>query len=554
METAKVEAIQQANKAKDLRKFNDICAKAAKPPGIKLLNRDRLLAALFLGNAYSEAKAKGVLTSKDDLEGCIFNRMSRKQDKSEQFRLNRWILPKRITEITKPVEDDYKGKREPHKALITYLDAIAELASRNGTDPKESQLDLLSRLSVWRRNSSYDPGEDRLIPALNLSNLLDRLCKKLSTDNKLPELFDRIRSLPCDWNPYSECLVLCDRKNMGSGKSPVSPEFEEVVLPNEMFPFPSVPLIRIPYLIHDAKIEVTGASDATAVDSATDVRIRTVKVIYYREIRLTIAPLSPSEMGAVFQTRGVIEVPEAYLWKPTEHLTLQEALQYLQTASRRKYLGERLPIQPIRMIAPRQTSVRPEVLLDGQWYSLLGDTELFELEGHKYISRMGTAYDFDHDPVGQPRSWHGTSMFVFSYTPATAPYVYHWLAQRHILQDAGLLHLSDGGEEISLWRRSEMDAHRLEFPYLNLPDDVAALDARYGQNLPDQFALNFPDSALSGSDVEKCLHNGLIEAALQNKIDLLRQQVKEMEEVWHSGREDATNALLKRYHITQTKA
>ena len=71
-------------------------------------------------------------------------------------------------------------------------------------------------------------------------------------------------------------------------------------------------------------------------------------------------------------------------------------------------------------------------------------------------------------------------------------------------------------------------------------------DSRWNRDVPPAYELNFPEFSHATS-IECCLHNGLIEEALQAMIDRLKEQTGRIQADWHAARERNANALLRRW-------
>jgi hypothetical protein len=133
-----------------------------------------------------------------------------------------------------------------------------------------------------------------------------------------------------------------------------------------------------------------------------------------------------------------------------------------------------------------------------------------------------TGWIFDADPILQPGELVGEPWYL-SYTPATAPYLRHWLTGDWRLADE---------PAVCPWDRENFDWHDPQ--------------GRWNKDLPPVHELNFPDFS-DATWIECCLHNGLIEEALQAKIDRLKEQTGRLQADWHAAREHHTNALLRRW-------
>jgi hypothetical protein len=124
--------------------------------------------------------------------------------------------------------------------------------------------------------------------------------------------------------------------------------------------------------------------------------------------------------------------------------------------------------------------------------------------------------------------------WYLSYTSASSLYLRHWLTQS--------------------WPLAREWSHSREVATCPWnPNDLGfgQQDRAWNRNLPPLHELNFPDRS-HATWIECCLHNGLIEEALQVKIDLLQEQTSRLQSDWLAARERHSNALLRRWKAEGT--
>lgn len=526
-----------------LRSLEDV----AVHQGQKLGPRDRLRAAHHLTRAWNEARAAGL--RKENFQDTILGRLKRTHGSREEFRLQNWILRRGEDPTTQPeLAQAYEKKTTPQKALEPYFVGIAVAAEHCGADADDWKLAMASTLSIWPRASERTdvaPADDR--SAETLAVLLNALCTRLATKNNLQDTIEVILKMNCRWEMFSERLFATEAACMQRIESPISPVCEDNLYFEEMFPFPSIPLVHVPYAIGKAVFAMSPENELRAIDSqrlssgeffqvglpfkALDpagfghhynipedapglVRLAG-DFFWYREIRLCIAPDGSGRFQSALESRPRMEVqfaPET-TFKGRHHvkhgyeIDLERGLFY----GRGEDGGHLFPT--IRTGDGQEWRIRMNVLPES-------GPEVTEWTPR---SPDATAWYFEPDPVNHPgQVW--VEPWNLSYTPASAPYLRHWLTRDWRL----------GGEDaICPWFRG------------NFEWDTPA--AQWDRNLPPIHELNFPDFS-NATWVECCLHNGLIEEALQSCIERLTAQTARLQADWLAARERHTNALLRRWN------
>lgn len=238
------------------------------------------------------------------------------------------------------------------------------------------------------------------------------------------------------------------------------------------------------------------------------------KLIWLRELRLCLVPDGHGGFAPAIESRPRVEVE------------FQDKSPF---AGRHHVIGGYEPSLQRRLFyasAEDGGHVWPHIRgRDGDAWRLrlvLESGEESWLEGFAERDPESTGWYFDPDPVRHPGDWFSEPWYL-SYTSATAPYLRHWLTADWRLRDE---------RAVCPWNRSNFDAAN--------PED------KWNCKLPPIHGLNFPNFSFA-TWIECCLHNGMIEKALQSAIDRLKDQVVTLQAEWYHARERHSNALLKRW-------
>lgn len=537
-------ARQAQRRAKDLDTLRSWEYEAER--GRKLTDTDRLKAALHLSRAWRAANAKG--QRKEAFQDAVFARLKRRRENrsrttSDTFKLANWVLPRRVDAITPDIVGDYAGRREPLKALEPYLVGVAVAATQCGADPDDWKLDMMRDLSIWTRQVSAPEvaeADDR--PSENLSLLVNALCRSLAHRHRLGDVFSAIRSTGCRWEMFDERLVSSADACMRRIESPISPVCEVGVYFEEMFPFPSIPILRIPYLVgdvnfilapdeslrtHDDAHLSSGDYVATGMPmkegelfhhySIPDGSLGCIEMqghtVFLRELRLAIVPDGHGDFCAAIESRPRLEVTFAAgsRWAGTHvvHGGYEpDVLRGLFYA--RHDLGG---------------GVWPTIKDENReaWRIRYGKESIGDAPNWLERDPETTGWQFDQDPVGAPGEVSAEPWYL-SYTPATPQYLKHWLAQNWSLGEAP-------GD--CPWSRENFE--------------WGIQGARYQRDLPPINALNFPDFS-HATWIECGLHNGLIEEALEEAVVRLATQTAGLQRDWQAARDGHVQRLLTRWH------
>lgn len=506
--------------------------------GLKLGPRDRLLAALHLTQAWNKANAAGL--RKESFQNQVLAELTRSHARRQEFRLANWTLRRGEDPRAEDLRAIYEDRSTPQKALEPYLAGIEVAARHCDADPDQWKLDMMRELSIWKkeRETSLEvqPADDR--PAETLAMLVSAMCIALGRRNNLQHVFDAISNMNCRWDMFSERLIATDDSCMQRWEGPINGEgayFEE------MFPFPSASFLRVPYLCWNTSFVL--APEAGMPDDGDDSAATTANLFigwptrpiaddaprrieaqgqlrWYRDIRLCILPDGDGGYAAGLESRPYIE---AALEGERDLAGSRQVIDGFEPSLKRPLFYARTeaggPVWPHvvsadgerwRICIAEEPEV-PERLVEKVW---VRDPET-------------TGWQFDPDPVGAPGEVFSEPWYL-SYTPATPDYLRHWLTQ-----DWRLGELS----EDCIWSRGH-------HPDWDVPE------SRWNRDLPPLRELNFPDFS-NATWVECCLHNGLIEEALQAAIDRLKSQTAELQADWQSARDRNAQALLNRWHIKQ---
>ena len=296
---------------------------------------------------------------------------------------------------------------------------------------------------------------------------------------------------------------------MQSIESPVSPVCEVGIYFEEMFPFPSIPLLRVPYLVGDTNFVLVPSDSLKLQDSLVDAPSRiesTGHLVYLRELRLAIAPDGHGDFCAVIESRPVVEVTFSAPPVAGVH-TVHGGFE--------PDVGDR-----------GRPTIKDKA---GQSWRLRYSNDSF-WDSTKWVERdpETTGWQFDCDPVGAPGAVNAEPWYL-SYTPATPDYLKHWLTRSWSLGDA-----------------------QADCPWSRDIFGWGELGARYDRDLPPFYDLNFPRLS-HATGVECCLHNGLIEEALQAAVTRLKHETASLQRDWHSARDANAQKLLNRWHTPRTE-
>ncbi len=519
--------------------------------GVKLGLRDRLKAAFHLTRAWSRANKEGL--KKEDFQDAILARLQRPHAKRREFRLSNWKLRRGENPATQDLTEKYKDKSTPQKSLEPYLVGITVAAEHCGADPDDWNIDMVRDLSTWSRTQispGVAPPDDR--PAETLAILLNAMCVELARRSALAETFDVVDRMSCRWEMYTERLFVTEHSSMEDLESPISPNYADTVYYEEMFPFPSVPLLRVPYACGEREFSLSvqsrpkiqelnrahlesGLPDGKDMLASDASKIETGHLVWFREIRLCIVPDGRGNLAAALETRPFmrVEFPETSQFSGTHQIVGANDLDSLNGgifAGDGKHFGPYIQTEDGEYwdIGYREGPRGNDSF--GNWVERLPTSTDPSLVNNPGV--YSTGWWFDPDPVRYPAEVDCEPWYL-SYTPATAPYLRHWLTQD------GRLENPKNRESMPryVWAECPWSPHRMS----ELPGT-----SEWRKKSPPVHELNFPDRS-HATWIESCLHNGRIEEALQAKIDTLQEQTARLQANWHAARARHSNALLRRW-------
>lgn len=545
-----LDRLRQEQLAARLRRLRTLEAEAAK--GAKLhKTSDRIRAALELTRAWQEAKSRGL--AKADFEQAVLDGLSRAHGRRTEFRLNRYNLKRsevlRLSEtgITPQDVGLYTALSEPQKSLDAYLAGLRAAARYCEADPDEWSIDMLSKTSLWAgrpqptagalpRDAAPGPNGDMSaepdIPAETLAILFDRLARYLATKNRLPDVMATILEMPCRWDMMEERIVSSPAAPMDRTFARMSPVGSTVYF-EEMAPFPSVPLVRVPlisrattlglmpvgpvetsdlceddaasiFMFSSGMAHVDGNLPALGLPPDAVIERLESRVTLYREVRLAIAPVDRHGWSAVMEFRPFLCVDllneEGEMLRHRVRNAVDPDLAILQFYAQQE---ENRLVWPVIERNGEQRRVACLTIHD--------DT----------LNRMGTLQSLwaegmltpVYAPLGPPEPWY------LGYASASATEIRHWLTPEDEMVEQPFARP---------WRHDEF-APKI-----------------YGADLPPQSEFYFPLGG-AATDVEACLHNGLIEQALQTAIDRIVESSKVLQAELSSARETNAQRLLNRW-------
>lgn len=499
--------------------------------GLKIGPRDRLVAAFHLTRAWNAANANGL--KKQDFQDQVLSRLQRGHKGRQEFRLANWTLKRGEDPRVQDLRQRYEGRSAPQLAMEPYLVGIAVAAQHCGADPVAWKLEMLRELKCWvqaKHSLEVQPTDDR--PAETLAALINAMCGALGRRNSLRDVLDAITDMNCRWEMFGDRLVATDAACLQRWSEPIwgaGDYFEEA------FPFPSVSLVRIPYLesqttfllapekVLEGKLPAWPHSSIlpgpdyprTIPDGTPGLIQARGTLMWFRDIHLCVLPDAHGGYTAGLQSR------------PHAQVRFDDDQPF---TGLRTIIGGYEPDLSRSLFYARSASgglVWPHVLSDeGEvWRICLANSPEVPADSEDTIIERDpgtTGWQFDQDPVSAPGQVFSEPWYL-SYTPATPDYLRHWLC--------------------GSWQLGNLSA---QCDWLRA-DDWDDPKSRWNRNLPPIRELNFPDHSIA-TWIECCLHNDLIGEALQASIDRLKAQVAELQANWLEARERNAQKLLTRWH------
>ena len=505
---------------------------AAATKGLKL-NTDpgRVRAAYELTRAWQEAKGRGM--AKTRFEEEVLQGLSTKHGGRAEFRLSRYMLKRsemdRLSQegIDRRSVANYENASEPQKSLDAYLTGLRVAAAFCGADHDLWAINMLSQTSIWKKHSRRSSAADvdaasdddvahTDIPAETLTILLRRMGRHLSGKTNLPAIMKDVLEIPCRWEMFEERLV-SSANSMDRHFAKISPIGGGVYF-EEMVPFPSVPLARQLVMTRPALLGLMPAVSMSTDDLDDEEHTRLRKELYikdpdqpwlipglpdgddieqvegrvalYNEVRLALAPDAWQRWDVVLECRPYVcvDLPDA------EGNLIRHHVDHA--------VDPYLEHQHFYPIHEESRLVLPLVERDGKTLRVA----CLSVTAPKGVMPS------DEDEIPSEDPWQLT------YAATSAPEL------RRLLSGIG-----------------EADGHNRPWHQNNFAAEA------YGKDLPSTREFYFPMGD-AFTDIEACLHNGLIEQALKEAILHLRDSAGDLQSELMETREAGAQRLLKRWH------
>ncbi len=472
----------------DRQRLRAILAEAQR--GVTLKERQRFDAALELGKRYNAA-IRNLKGGRRAFEGRVIEILIGLGHQTETFDAAKWKMPKGIEQIDASVRSNPKYRSIPQKSMIHYLAAVQAVAEFAGDNVENAQISFLKAARVWKDEPLPDPAEDKWDAISRLHRMLTAASQGISVQTGLMDVFRRLYSMPLTWRYLEEKLHLGTISNFAGDFSPVDRSPVCDINIDETFPFPSVPLVRIPIAWGDLSVEIEGGDACAAEPGAPrsdGVFVRhAARVIQYRDIHMAIAPLNDREVGPVLMARGLVglRIPPS---APNVTMVFG-TLHWSDTLS-----------------------VQQEILHDGGWRRVKLEFAPDKDQLQHQIPGPGDDYSWECDPVEYPGVLSSGGDYVV-YHRMSVDHLHHWLIGDHAL---------DGEAAISPWSPYDGEPWN-ELPRLVPPPAGHFWEEAFHDTDGKPLPLLSPVRT-SAWYVEAALHKGWIHQALLVQATELRQQ------------------------------
>jgi|GEM_PF-3717874 len=449
---------------------------------LRLKHPEHLQAALNFGELYREATGRR-RGSRNEFEDKMRAELGDEEPERDHVQVQKWKLPASIAAIDDKVRKKYLRSSEPQKSLRHYLAGVRAAADMLGRDREAEQIAFLKKQPLWREGVRIDAPEEVRDAADRLCRMLDAMCRAVARDLDLMTTFQRLDSQRMRWLPFEGRVEATDGHWMDGPFSPVYPVCDIGTHVSEMRPFPSVPLVRIPMgwvegelLIEEGK----GASDQTFGGARREgtFKARPGRLIQYREIRLTIAPLNDREVGSVLLSQDSLG------WRNAEDRLATPVIRIVSD-------GSWSDLRNDSRTGPKTAPVwswKPEAEFSDGWRRIaLHCDESLTHASPDYLDED----DWEWDPIERPGEVMHLGRGYVSATRLTPDHLYHWLfCQREVA----------GEGEVCPWDDSAHSGDIAKPPQLTAPLFTAA------------------------RTIEACIHEGTLEAELRRQaVDIVRQ-------------------------------
>ncbi|UTH47602.1 hypothetical protein KBW81_12895 [Loktanella salsilacus] len=503
--------IRKKMQAGDRLRLREISMQARKNSGLK--HPDHLHAALAFGQIYREAteRRRG---SRTKFEDALREELRAEGLERTHIQAQKLKLPVEVTVIDETVRKKWPRKRKtPHRSLRHYLAAVRVVADMLGQDRESVQIAFLRNLPLWNSIPRLEVSEEHRDAADALCRLLEAMGRFISSETEVMKTIKRTTCQKMRWDPFSEAVVATEGLWMVGPVSPVHPVCACDTHITEMRPFPAVELLRIPMGWIDCDLFVEegkecGATSFGGFRRAGEFRRRSGRMIQYRAIHLTLAPLNDRFAGSVLTSQ------DALVWRElnTEGYNPDRPL-----------VGEgnwsdvaKTTFEDECFTADQQSWFNHEIQLEDGWHRVVVRRKQDLDWAHK-----GYDYgqDWEWDPIERPGEIPHIGRGYVTATRLTPDHVYHWFLQSH----------DDGGEcAVCQW---------------GTPDGTLA----------PPIALRCPPFTIA-RQIETALHDGRLETALRTKSNEIASQVAEVLESYRHAANEAEKNLIARWSDTAPAA
>jgi hypothetical protein len=220
----------------------------------KLTGRGRLEAALLVSQLYEQAGHRNL--SREEIEARIGAALEGRATRS--FRLERWMMPRSIEQITDDVVRNYRDRHEPQRKECVYYVIVRVLSEILQCDPDIALLQLLERTGREALDALTGIPIDEIEPAAKLASLLQEWARTMGVKADIQSHLNKARKLNLGWSalkdPEAETV-----KNYDSLKNPQI--WGGAIVP----PFPAARIVTVPVMKFDGNFNIF----ATAEDYTT---------------------------------------------------------------------------------------------------------------------------------------------------------------------------------------------------------------------------------------------------------------------------------------------
>lgn len=216
----------------------------------KLTGRGRLEAALLVSQLYEQTRSRGL--SRDTIEERIGAELEGRATRS--FRLERWMMPRGIEQITDDDVSNYRDRHEPQRKECVYYVIVRVLSDILQRDPDIARLQLWERTGRGALDALVGIPIDEIEPAARLASLLQAFARTISVKADIQTLLYKARKLNLGWSvlkdpeaePLQNYVALDDWQIWG-----------DAVVP----PFPAARIVTIPVMTFDGNFNVFEIAD-----------------------------------------------------------------------------------------------------------------------------------------------------------------------------------------------------------------------------------------------------------------------------------------------------